>query len=115
MPTPNKAIATVTNSDIVIANGANDSGEIDLTRVTLLGIFMPTAFDGLLLEFKVAKALGGTYVPMLDVGSHFQVNISAPGYVKLQPSDFVGINALKISAVTQQTAQRTLTIVKRPV
>ena len=115
MPTPNKAIATVTQSDIVIPNGQHDSAEIDLTRVTLVGLFMPAAFDGTLLQFKVAKALGGSYVDMLDGTTPMQVSVAAAGYVKLQPSDFVGISAIKLSATTQQTADRTFTLVKRPI
>lgn len=113
MPTRAQANNAANNIDVTITSGQTDSAEIDLTRKTIVGIHIPAEFDGTVLGFKVAKVLGGTYNAMQDgAGNAYSKTVALSTYIPISPADFVGINALKLSATTTQTTSDTvLTIV----
>jgi hypothetical protein len=99
-----------------IANGATDSGEIDLAGCTLCGVFLPAEFDGTALKFKAASAAGGTFVAVVDgAGADVSKTCAASKYLPLNPADFAGVRFLKLTAGTAQTGDSVLTLAVRPV
>ena len=100
---------------VVIANGANLSGEIDMQKVAFLLIHMPAAWTAASIGFKVSQESGGTFLPLYDDdGSLVQIDsptaskayvapaaLAAARFVKLWSQDGTGSN-------TAQGAERTL-------
>ncbi len=101
--------------DTTIASSGTTSEIIDLRGTTLCGIHMPAAFDGTGLSFEIAPSIGGTYQTMYKNGAD-RSEIVAPGkYVELDPVAFAGVQFMKITSDTTETAARTLTLAVRPV
>lgn len=101
--------------DTVIANGQTISGAIDLSGTTLAGIHLPAAFTGTSLSFLAARTFDGTYQGVYRQGADLSVTVAAGKYVPLNPSDFAGLQFIKIVSGSTEAAARTLTLAVRPV
>ncbi len=112
---PIARVLTRSTQIATIANTANDSNEIALVGgSSLLGIFIPAEFDGTQIGFKV-KDPTGTFVTMQVDGADYVLTVAPSKYVPVEANYFVGIDTLKISAVTAQTGASNLYVVKRAV
>lgn len=99
-----------------IAASGTTSGEIDLSGTTLCGVFIPASFQGTAITFQAATTTGGTFVTVKDgAGNSVSKTVGASQYVKLDPSDFAGIQFLKIVSNATESAERVLTLAARPV
>ena len=99
-----------------IASGGNTSDEIDLSGTTLCGIYMPSAFTGTGLTFLASTTTGGTFISVRDgAGSAIVKTVAASQYIRLDPTDFIGIRFLKIVSNGTEAATRTLTLAARPI
>jgi len=102
-----------------IAAGANQSAAIDLYYHSLLAVVMPAAWTAADLTFQ-ASADGATFFNLYTSGgAEYTMKVDASRYVALDPTDFVGVRFLKVrsgsaSAPINQAAERTLTLVGRP-
>jgi len=106
---------------VTIANGASDSGVIDMREHTLLAVKLPASFDGTRLCVKMAETEGGTYAVMDETVASIDVTgkggkwvvfngdtaaVFAGWFIKLYFDDGAG-------TPQNQTAQRSLTVVKK--
>lgn len=106
-------------STIVIATSTTVSPAIDLYGTQLVGIFIPSTFDGTALTFTASSAIDGTYVAV-DVdntsASAYTVTTSASKYVPLMGTQiFQGLRYIKIvTSSAQTTTDTTFTLATRP-
>lgn len=115
MPSIRDYPALVTTTNATIANGAATSTAVDLCGVTLAGIQLPASFTGTSITFQAATSLGGTYQTIINpTGASVGATVSAGKYLTLSPSDFAGIQFLKIVSGSNEGADRTLELVCRP-
>jgi hypothetical protein len=101
--------------DTSIASGQTASGVIDLAGTTLCGIHLPSAFTGTSVTFQAAPTAGGTFQTVQRSGADFSLPVAAARYIGLNPSDFAGVQFLKIISGSAEAAARTLTLAVRPV
>lgn len=100
---------------VTIENGETVSGAVDLGGETLVGITIPTGFEGTAITFQVATAIDGTYRAWHVDGSALSITVTANIAVQIDPSDLAGARFLKLVAGTSQTGDITLTLHTRPV
>jgi hypothetical protein len=100
--------------DVTIASGGTASTEIDLTGgYTLVGAFIPSAVTGTALGVSVAKASGGTFVPIKDGASDLSLTMAASKFVYIDPKYTWGARYAKLVSGSAEGADRTLTAVYR--
>ena len=103
------------NLTVTIANGATQSDSIDLDGLCLVGVFVPSGFDGTTLTFQTSLD-DSTYVDVQDgAGNAYSVTVAASKYVPVDPTKMVGVRYLKITSGTTQSPAATLTLSARPV
>jgi hypothetical protein len=100
---------------VVIANGQSLSGGVDLGGDALVEIVMPSAWTAADLTFQTSDD-EVTFQNMYSGGGEVQVSVDASQNVRLDPSDFIGINFLKVRSGTSGTpvnqgAERTIKLV----
>lgn len=96
--------------EVVIANGATESGAIPCAGMSLVGIILPAAFTGTALTFLVSDAVAGTYVPLHSTvsGTLLSYTVAQGKYCAIDPKDFYGVQFLKIKSGSAEGAARTL-------
>lgn len=109
----------IETSAATIAGGASLSGEVDLGAKTLVGIAMPAAWDAADLTFQVSVD-GTTWLDVQSTSAELDYKAAAGQYISVDPSLWRGANMLKVrsgtkAAAVNQTAQRVITLVIRPV
>lgn len=98
---------------VTIANGATESGAIDMRESITAGVQLPAAFTGTALTFLVSATETGTYSPLVDgAGSNISRTIAA-GDALLLPNEAAPWPWIKIKAGSSQAAERALTIVRK--
>lgn len=105
---------------VSIANGASLSGAVEIDDGSVNGIITPAAWTtaNLTLQGSYDKE---NFFNVYDVdGNEVTINADASRYIILNPSDFLGMKALKIRSGTSgspvtQGAARSLTVVVFPV
>src|SRR3954454_17655175 len=120
MPTstqfPNRCCYDLTAT---IAVSGTTSGAVDLSGCTLVGLFIPSTFDGTTLTITASSALGGTYVSVQQdhtSGSAYTITTAASRYVPLDNLDIpAGLEFIKLVAGSSQTTTATvITLAVRP-
>jgi len=107
LPVDAELLRSFTTVTVTIANGENQSGEIDMHQYTMMIIHMPaqgwTAAD---IGFQTSYESGGTFQPLYDdlgnivmvdgptSGRNYQAppEIAGCGYVKLWSQNGAGVN-----------------------
>lgn len=108
-------IATLT-ATITIASNTTTSAVVDLGASALLGIEVPAALDGTTLALHGASTSGGTYGAIRDADGVAVSITTAAGYKHyLDPAITAGWPYIKIVTGTVQTADRSFTLLVRPV
>lgn len=102
---------------ITISSGQSQSSPLKVISETLVGIYMPAAWDAADLEFS-ASPDGTVYHEVQDIGSPLRVTAAAGQYIPLDFTKFVGIAYLKVISTAggspvNQTEERALTPVFR--
>lgn len=104
MPTTRK-IYPAADFEVTVADGATESGAVDLKGFTPVGVSIPTGLEGTTLGFKVASdAIGGTYRTLMSGGSAVSLTVAADRYVALDPNVFAGVRFLKLIIAAQTGA-----------
>lgn len=100
---------------ITISSGETVSPAIDLIGTYVVGMIIPTTFDGTSLSLQGSNSLDGTYHNVYNTsGSQVTATVAASRYVAFVPSDTASIRFLKLVAGTMQTGDTTITLVTRP-
>lgn len=106
-----------TNYDLTatITVGGTTSGEVDLGGTMLVGVFLPSTFDGTTLKISAATASGGTFVTVeTGAGTPADVTITGSAASKFVPlaaadRDIVrGLRFIKLVAGSTQTTTDTV-------
>lgn len=101
---------------VTISDTEATSDAVDLGGNTLVGITIPTGFDGTAITFSVATSIDGTYRSWYKDGSALSKTVTANIATALDPADFAGVRYLKIvSGTNQSSGDVTLTLHTRPV
>lgn len=99
-----------------IASGQTESGVVDLGGTQLVGLFLPSTFDGTTLSIQAALTAGGTFVPVYADGADLGFTVAAAkavGFENLAP--LAGWRFIKLVAGTSQsTSDTVITLVTRP-
>jgi hypothetical protein len=79
-------------------------------------VHIPSAFTGTSISFQVATVLGDTFVSVRDgAGNAVSKTVAPSQYIKLDPTDFVGLLYIKVVTGFTEAAARTLTVAARPI
>lgn len=101
---------------ITIESGETISNEVNMRGMTLCGLYMPAAFTGTTITFQASDQSNGTFVAAYDVsGSQITATVSASKYIKLDPSDFAGIQHIKLVSGSAEGADREIKLAIRSV
>jgi len=96
---------------VAIASSATKSAVINQNGLSLVGIYLPTAFTGVALTFEACDTVDGTFLPVKKAdGNSLSYTVAQGTYVAIDPKDFAGISFLKIVSGTAEGAARTLKI-----
>lgn len=104
----------VETEDVVIANSAQLSGAANLTGLRLAGIVMPAAFTGAALTFEVSHD-GTTYQELYWNDIAYSVTVAAAKNVSLTMNAFWPWQYVKVKSDSAEGAERTLTLILRPI
>lgn len=100
---------------ITIATSTTVSAAVDLGANTITGIQMPAAFTGTALTFQVSSD-GSTYVPLYDASStQYSMPVGPSRGYSIDPAVFAGWPYVKVVSGTTEVANRTITLLVRPV
>jgi len=107
--------------NVTIANGESLSAAANLDRLALVGIVMPSGWTAADLTFQACETYDGTYVDIYDTGGNeVTVTTAASRWIAIAPQDFLSARFLKVrsggaGAAVNQAADRTITLILRPV
>ena len=93
------------------------SNAVDLRGNTLVGVFLPSTFDGTVFTLTGSDTLAGTYVAIQDgAGAAVTVTSAASKYASFpNPLLLTGVRFVKIVTTTTQTTTSTIiTLAVRP-
>ena len=102
---------------VVILSGQAESGVLKLVSETVVGLYMPSAWDAADLVFSASQD-GVNFSDVHDFGSPLAVQVDAGQYIPLDISKFVGVSYLKVRSESggtpvNQTADREIVPVFR--
>ena len=93
----------------ITSGGVAQTAGLLLGTMTLLGIRLPSTFDGTSLTFTCADTLAGTYDPLYnDDGSAYTVTCAATRYVAVDYTKFLGVLYVKVVPATTQATTDTI-------
>lgn len=97
---------------VVIANGATESSLINLKGFVLVGITTPAALTGTALTFESCSSTGTGCIPVKTStsGTALSYTVTTSSYYAITPTDFQGVQYLKIKSGSAEGAARTLVI-----
>ena len=114
MPQPADYAPVLNFTTATIASSGTVSAAVDLAGTSLVGIQLPAAFTGTSLGFQAATSLAGTYQAVIDgSGAALTKNISQGKYLLLDPTEFAGIQYLKVVSGSTEASARDLILVTR--
>jgi hypothetical protein len=97
---------------MVIAAGQSTSSAAELVGDTIVGLYMPAAWDAADLAFQ-ASPDGTNFSPMSDFGAAVSVKAAAGQYVPLDVTKFIGVSYVRVQSHSggtpvNQTAARVI-------
>ena len=108
---------TVKTGQLAIASGQSESTPLRLDSDTIVGLYMPAAWDTADVSFEASHD-GTSFVEMQEFGAAVSIQAAAQKYVPLDLTKFVGVTYLRVRSMAggspvPQSANRTLTAVYR--
>ncbi len=103
---PNFNTATIT-----IASDTKLSNKVDLSNQILVGIIVPSTFDGTTLTLNTSSAIGGTYVPVqaaIGANTVYTITTTASQYVPLDKAITQGLQFVQLACTSDQTSTNTI-------
>ena len=97
---------------VVISSGQSESSVLELVSETIVGIYMPSAWDAADIGFR-ASYDNTSFADIPELGSPLTAQAAADQYVPLDFTKFVGVAYLKFKSesggvAVNQTADRVL-------
>ena len=100
-----------------VASGETTSEEIDLSGTELVGIFVPSTFDGTTITLTAASTPGGTFVTVQDGdGNAYTITTTASRYAPIKNLALLaGVRYIKlVCGTSQSTSDTVFTLACRP-
>jgi len=113
--------------EATVDSGSNTSSIIDCGlwqydngmhyKARLVGIYFPNAFTSNSGTFLGSDQSDGSYNIIKNIGgaSNYPITISTGSYVPVDPEVFKGVSFIKLSTSSNETADRTIKFVIRPI
>ncbi len=116
MADKDSTIGKIDFETIIIDIGETESNSVDLRGMTLCGIYLPSVLTSASISFKVSHDNNAEYIPVMDgLGSIVSKAVAQGQYIKLDPSEFAGIQFIKIVAGTTEGGSREIKLALRQV
>jgi hypothetical protein len=97
-----------------VANGATISDAVDLEGFELVGIWIPSNFQGTTLTFQAAERKDGTFAPVVSGGAAVTVTVQAGRLNLVSPATTLPfLRFLKLVAGSVQNANVRLFLVRK--
>ena len=100
-------------STVAMAVNTNYTVAYDLNGMTLVGVHVPTSFNGGTLTAYTCLTFDGTYVPVRDgtTGNTVTVTVTSPAcYVTFNPDLMRGVRFVELVSNTNANANFSLTL-----
>ena len=86
---------------VTIANGASLSGEVNIDRLTIVGIQFPAATEGTAVTFQSLNSDGTTFSNVYDQGgTEVSITVAADRYVTIADNRLTGLGRIKVRTGT---------------
>lgn len=104
----------IATDNLIISNGQSASAALNLLSTTLCGLYLPAAFTGANITFQGSYD-GTNFFAVKKDGAAVSVAFAASSYIVLQPSDFAGLNQIKVVSDGTEGASRTIVAALRTI
>lgn len=103
------------HSTAVIANGASQSGVLDLTERVIVSIHLPDAWTAAAITLLAAETEAGDYSPVHDTSGEVSFTVAAEQVLVIDPNVTRGLRYVKLrsgntATPVNQGAERTLSV-----
>ncbi len=104
----------VTTATVTIANGATDSGAVNVQHASIVGIRTPAALTGTSFTLQDSDD-GTTFYPVYDAsGSPVTISVGTSRTILFTASDFIALNKyLRFVSSGAEAAERSITVLLR--
>lgn len=113
MPVAGKSLYKTKAVTIDISESTTISTAVDTDGLLLSGIIFPSAMTGSAVTFQVASTnTGGTFKALKETdGTDVSYTITADSHVRVDPSGWAGVGAIKVVSGTAEAADRVIYLV----
>tara|TARA_E500000081_G_C6120274_1_gene347486 strand:- start:108 stop:461 length:354 start_codon:yes stop_codon:yes gene_type:complete len=113
MPVAGKSLYKTKAVKIDISESATISTAVDTSGLLLAGIIFPAAMTGTAITFQVASTnTNGTFKVLTETdGTDVSYTVSANKQVRVDPSGWAGVGAIKIVSGSTEAADRVIELV----
>jgi hypothetical protein len=113
MPVAGKSLYKTKAVTIDISESATVSTAVDTGGLLLAGIIFPAAMTGTAITFQVASTnTNGTFKVLTETdGTDVSYTVSADKQVRVDPSGWAGVGAIKIVSGSTEAADRVINLV----
>ena len=113
MPVAGSNIYKTKAVTIDISENTTVSTAVDTDGLLLSGIIFPATMTGTAVTFQVASTnTGGTFKALKETdGSDVSYTITADSHVRVDPSGWAGVGAIKVVSGTAEAADRVIQLV----
>ncbi len=101
--------------EVTILSGQNVSSAIDLVRNTIVGVRIPTGFDGGAITIEESNTIAGTYSKINPLGQGAFYTVTAGETLGIPANNAACASFARISCASNVSANRTLTVITRTV
>jgi|TARA_E500000318_G_C3567554_1_gene216352 hypothetical protein len=113
MPVAGKSLYKTKAVTIDISESTTISTAVDTDGLLLSGIIFPAAMTGTAITFQVASTnTGGTFKALKETdGTDVTYTVTADSHVRIDPSGWAGVGAIKIVSGSAEAADRVINLV----
>jgi len=113
MPVAGKNLFKTKAATIDISENATTSTIVETDGLLVSGIIFPAAMTGTTVTFLVSSTnSGGSFKALKETdGTSVSYTVSADAHVRVDPSGWAGVGALKIVSGSSEAADRVINIV----
>lgn len=100
------------SASVTIAAAGDTSPEIDIYGTTLVGLEIPSTFEGTSLSILASRTAGGTYKTVYIGGADLAISVAANKFVKFENLHYlVGLRFIKLKSNNPVAADRLINLV----
>lgn len=101
---------------VTVANGQTKSSAFQMYGCSIVGILVPSTFDGSQITFEASNAIDGTFGPVKDTGgTSYTITCTAGDRIgNLDAAMFIAFRFWKIVCGTSQTGDTVFTVLATP-